>query len=139
MKFYGKLTKKVLIIIGFFFVGIGIIGIFLPLLPTTPFFLLAAVCFARSSERFHNWLLNHRLFGRYVKGYQGKERIPAKIKIFTICLLWVTIVFSGIIFFRELYIRVILFFIAIGVSIHILSIRPVERNEKRQDNRCLTA
>jgi len=127
-----------LIIIGFFFVGIGVIGIFLPLLPTTPFFLLAAICFARSSERFHKWLLNHRLFGKYVKGYQGKEKIPAKIKIFTICLLWVTIVLSGFILFRELYIRVILFIIAIVVTIHILNIQPVEKIEKKQDNGCLT-
>jgi len=126
-----------LIAIGFFFVGIGVIGIFLPLLPTTPFFLLAAVCFARSSERFHKWLLNHKLFGKYIKGYQGKERIPAKIKILTICLLWVTIILSGFILLRELYVRVILFVIAIGVTIHILNIQPSGRVEKKQNNKCL--
>ncbi len=127
-----------MIIIGFFFVGIGVIGIFLPLLPTTPFFLLAAVCFARSSERFHKWLLNHRLFGKYVKGYQGKEKIPAKIKIFTIFLLWVTIILSGFILLRELYIKVILFIVAVGVTIHIFNIQPSEKIEKKQDNGCLT-
>jgi len=137
LKFSSKLTKRMLIAIGFFFVGIGVIGIFLPLLPTTPFFLLAAVCFARSSERFHKWLLNHKLFGKYIKGYQGKERIPAKIKILTICLLWVTIILSGFILLRELYVRVILFVIAIGVTIHILNIQPSGRVEKKQNNKCL--
>ena len=66
---------------GTFFVGLGIIGIFLPLLPTTPFLLLAAACYARSSKRFYNWLLNNKWFGNYIKNYRERKGIPLQIKI----------------------------------------------------------
>jgi len=61
-------------------VALGIAGIFLPLLPTTPFMLLAAACFARSSERFHDWLLNHRIFGTTVRAWQQHRSIPRRAK-----------------------------------------------------------
>jgi uncharacterized membrane protein YbaN (DUF454 family) len=65
--------RILLVIAGTLFVGLGIIGIFIPVLPTTPFLLLAAACYARSSRKFHEWLLNNRWFGDYIRNYlQGK-------------------------------------------------------------------
>lgn len=121
-----RLIKWVLIFAGIFFVGLGIIGIFLPLLPTTPLLLLAAACFARSSERFYNWLLNNRLLGNYIKNYREGRGVPLKAKVFTISLLWITIIFSAF-FVSNLIVRVILFLIAVGVTIHILSIRTLKQ------------
>jgi len=72
-KISNRLIRWVLIIAGTFFVGLGVLGIVLPLLPTTPFFLLAAVCFAKSSKRFYTWLLNNKWFGNYIKNYQEKK------------------------------------------------------------------
>jgi len=118
-------VRVLLITAGTLFVGLGIIGIFVPILPTTPFLLLAAACYARSSQRFYDWLLNNRWFGRYLKNYLQGRGIPLRVKVITIVLLWVTIGFS-IVFAVELFaVKVALSLIAIGVSIHILSRRTL--------------
>ncbi|MGV9174170.1 MAG: YbaN family protein, partial [Promethearchaeia archaeon] len=88
------LAKKLYFIIGFITLTLGIIGIVLPILPTTPFLLLSAGCFARSSEKFYRWLINHKLLGAYIRNYREGTGMPIKIKIFTITLLWLTILVS---------------------------------------------
>ena len=102
--------------------AIGIVGIFLPLLPTTPFVLLAAILYARSSKRFYNWLLYNRLFGRYIRNYLDGKEIPLLAKAISISLLWITLGSSAIFFVSMLTIRIILLLVGIGVSIHILLI-----------------
>lgn len=126
-KISNRLVKWVLIIAGIFFVGLGIIGIFLPILPTTPFLLLAAACFARSSKRFYNWLLNNRWFGNYIKNYREGKGVPLKVKVLSISLLWIAIIFSAFFWVSILFVKFILILVAIGVTIHILSIRPRKR------------
>lgn len=69
---------------GWAFVAVGAVGLFLPVLPTTPFLLLAAWAFSRSSRRFHEWLLDHRLFGPPVRRWQRERVIPARVKAFAI-------------------------------------------------------
>lgn len=118
-----KLIRGILIIAGTFFVIIGIIGIFLPILPTTPFLLLAAWCYARSSIRFYNWLITNKWFGNYIKNYREGKGVPLKVKVLSISFLWIMILFSVIFLIFNIYIRFILILIAIGVTIHILSIR----------------
>ncbi len=120
-------VKWVLTIAGTFFVGIGIIGIFLPLLPTTPFLLLAAACFARSSKKFYNWLLNNKRFGKYIKNYREGKGIPLKVKVSSISLLWLTIIFSAVFIVSILFIRIILILVAVGVTMHILPIRTLKQ------------
>jgi uncharacterized protein len=83
--------RRLLIGAGTLSTGLGIIGVFVPILPTTPFLLLAAACYMRSSERFYQWLENHRIFGAYVRNYIEGRGMPVKIKIFTILLLWLAI------------------------------------------------
>jgi len=121
-----NLSRWLLIIEGTFFVGLGIIGIFLPLLPTTPFLLLAAACYARSSKRFYNWLLTNRWFGNYIRNYRERKGIPYKIKILSISFLWIAIGYSAIFVVHILLGRIILILIAIGVTIHILSIQTLK-------------
>jgi uncharacterized membrane protein YbaN (DUF454 family) len=115
-----------LIIVGTFFVGLGILGIFVPLLPTTPFLLLGALCYARSSKKFYNWLINNKWFGSYIKNYWERKGIPLKIKVLTISFLWVTIGYSAIFVINNFLVKIILTLIAIGVTIHILSIRTLK-------------
>ena len=118
-----NLSRWLLIIAGTFFLGLGIIGIFLPLLPTTPFLLLAAACYARSSKRFYNWLLKNRWFGNYIKNYREGKGVSLEVKILSISFLWIAIGYSAIFVLRILLGRIILILIAIGVTIHILSIK----------------
>ncbi|MCC6972236.1 MAG: YbaN family protein, partial [Phycisphaerales bacterium] len=68
--------------------GIGILGMFLPVLPTTIFFILAAWCFARSSEKFHHWLHHNRLFGKYLRNFRNGHGMTLGSKIFSIAFLW---------------------------------------------------
>src|SRR4030066_2358408 len=125
-KIQNKLVRVTLIITGTFFVAIGVLGIFLPLLPTTPFLLIAAALYARSSERFYYWLLHNRWFGGYIKNYREGKGISRKVKIWTISLLWITIIFS-ICTVEIVLVRILLFLIAAAVRIHIISIRTIRQ------------
>jgi uncharacterized membrane protein YbaN (DUF454 family) len=118
--------RTLLVIAGTFFVGLGIVGIFVPVLPTTPFLLLAAACYARGSQRFYGWLLNNKWFGSYIRNYLERKGIPLRVKVITITLLWITIGSSVAFVVETLALKLILVIIAIGVSIHILSIRTLK-------------
>ena len=118
-----QLFKWILITAGTIFVGLGILGIFLPILPTTPFLLLAAACYARSSKRFYDWLINNKLFGAYIKNYREGKGVPLKVKVFTISLLWITILFSVFFIIHISWVKIILIIIAFGVTVHILTIK----------------
>jgi uncharacterized membrane protein YbaN (DUF454 family) len=122
-----RLKRQLLITTGTICVVIGVIGIFVPILPTTPFLLLAAACFLRSSPRFHSWLMNNRLFGTYIRNYTEGRGIPVKVKLFTIFLLWATIGIS-IWLTANLIVTVILLIVATGVTIHIVFIRARKRS-----------
>ncbi len=123
----GKLSKLALILAGNFFMALGILGIFLPLLPTTPFLLLAAACYFRSSERFYNWLINNKWLGNYIKDYREKKSIQIKIKVITLFILWLAIGYSVFFVVNIFLLRAILILIGIGVTIHVLSIRTLKQ------------
>ena len=113
------IVRWTLLFAGTVFVGIGILGIFLPLLPTTVFFLMAAWCYARSSKKFYDWLHHNRVFGKYLKNYREGKGISTSGKISIIVMLWIGILYS--IFVTEsLIIRMLLLAIAIGVTTHIV-------------------
>jgi uncharacterized membrane protein YbaN (DUF454 family) len=117
------IQNKIMVITGTFFLIIGIFGIFIPILPTTPFLLLAAACYARGSKKFYNWLIKNKWFGEYIKYYREGRGIPLSVKIISITFLWITIAFSTFIIVINLLLKVILIIIAIVVTIHILTIK----------------
>jgi len=121
------LKKSLLLIIGTLSMTVGIIGIIAPILPTTPFLLLAAACYIRSSQKMYNWLLNNRYLGSYINNYIQGKGIPIKIKVITVILLWVTIGLSAWFATQEVAIRVILILIAVGVTTHIVLIKSSGR------------
>jgi uncharacterized membrane protein YbaN (DUF454 family) len=122
-----KLVKILYFLGGTFSLTLGIIGIALPILPTTPFLLLAAACYARSSQRFYNWLINNRILGSYIRNYLEGKGLPIRVKIFTITLLWIMISISAFIIIEIIWLRIVLIVIAIAVTIHIILIRPKKR------------
>jgi uncharacterized membrane protein YbaN (DUF454 family) len=108
-------------------VGLGVIGVFVPLLPTTPFLLLAAACFARSSERLYAWLIHHKWFGDYIRHYREHHAIPLQAKIVTLALLWGAIGYTALEVVTAWWARALLGVIAVGVSIHILHLKTLTR------------
>ncbi|WP_232429376.1 YbaN family protein [Noviherbaspirillum autotrophicum] len=119
-------TVKILLnIIGILAVVLAILGIFLPLLPTTPFLLLASACFVRGSERLHGWLLTNRLFGEYLRNIEEKRGIPLKGKVMTLILLWASLAFS-IYTVRPLLLKGMLMAIGLGVSAWILRMKTLK-------------
>ena len=119
--------RWVLVGLGTLFVGLAILGVLLPLLPTTPFLLLAAACFARSSDRLYHWLLNQKHLGRFIKDYREKRGIALPIKLFTLSLLWLTIGFSVVYAVDLLWVRLLLLVIAVGVTTHVLNFPTLKR------------
>ncbi len=129
-------TRWLLIVSGTLSVVLGIIGMFLPLLPTTPFLLLAAVCYARSSPRFYDWLMNNRWCGAYIRNYREGRGTTLKHKVLTIVLLWLTIGYTACFVVLQWWVRLILFGIAVGVTVHVVRLRtfkPEARNRRRSE------
>ena len=122
-----NLRKYVLIITGSFLVGLAVLGIFIPILPTTPFLLLASSCFIKSSPKFYNWLINNKQLGKYIKNYRENKGVPLKVKITSISFLWGTITYSFFFITQIWTIRIILLLIAIGVTLHIFSIKTFKQ------------
>ena len=118
-----RLYRYAYLTAGFLLVAIGVIGIFLPLLPTTIFLILASACFVKSSPKANEWLRNHKILGVYLKNYHDKTGLTLKTKIFTIGFLWISISISGFFLTNELYIKLLLLAIAVGVTIHLVMIK----------------
>jgi uncharacterized membrane protein YbaN (DUF454 family) len=125
--------------LGIVSVGLGVIGIFVPILPTTPFLLLAAFCFARSSERFLEWLLGHRWFGPYVRNYREHRGMAAYDKILTMIALWTGIGLSGYFAVSSGVGRAALVLIACAVTFHLSRIRTLRPSSRAKDESRLTA
>lgn len=109
-------------------VVLGVIGIFLPLMPTTVFLLLAAACYARSSERFYLRLVNNRWLGGYVRRGRAGRGMRRRDKVVTLALLWLSIGATMIWTAESLWLRLVLLGIAVGVTVHVARI-PVFRAE----------
>jgi uncharacterized protein len=114
------MKKIVFRILGFTSLTLGIIGIVVPVLPTTPFLLLSSSFFLKSSKKLYHWLLNNKILGQYIKDFQEEKSISLTVKISSISLLWITISISAIFFVHILWLKLLLFAISIGVTIHIL-------------------
>jgi uncharacterized protein len=113
-------------IIGTIAVGLAILGVFLPLLPTTPFLLLASACYARGSKRMHAWLLGNKIFGRYLRDFEDGRGIPLRGKIVAVSLMWISIIYS-ISRLTSVALITLLIVIAIGVTIYLVKFVPLWR------------
>ena len=105
---------------------IGGIGIILPLLPTTPFLLLAAVCYAKSSKRWYRWLIYNRWSGEYIRNWHEGRGIPMKTKALSILFLILTIGYCAVFVVPFFIGKVALIIVAVCVSVHILSFPTLE-------------
>ena len=131
----GRLWKLLLIACGTLCVALGVIGIFLPIMPTTVFLLMAAACYARSSERFYQRLLNQRFLGSYIRNHREGRGMKRRDKTVTLVLLWIgigaTIVFSV----NALWGRLVLLGIATAVTVHVAKIPAFRPDPVTQPDR----
>ncbi len=117
--------KGLLFVCGTASLILGVIGIFLPLLPTTPLLLLSALCYLHSSEKMYKWLMENKIFGKYIYNYMHFKAIDKKTKIYTIVFLWVALMISFFIIHSAIF-RVILILVGVGVTTHILMFKTME-------------
>lgn len=116
----GIILRWLLLGAGILATVLAVLGIFLPLLPTVPLLLLAAACFARSSERVHRWLLEHRHLGPILHGYLDGSGIPRRARATALCLIWITIPVSAFLVVPLPWVRVLLIAVALGVTVYLL-------------------
>jgi uncharacterized membrane protein YbaN (DUF454 family) len=121
--------RIVYVALGSIALGLGVLGIFLPVLPTTPFLLLAAALYCKGSPRLYNWLLASKHLGPYIRNFREHRAIPLRVKIVSISMMWTAIGLSAFWAVNVWWLRVVLFAIAAAVTWHILSFRtlPKER------------
>lgn len=120
-----SLARGLLVVGGTFSVGLGVLGIFLPLLPTTPFLLLAAACYVRSSPRLYHWLLHNSWTGDYIRNYREGRGMPRRAKVTALGLLWATLLVSAYLVPNP-WVWAVLATVALGVPWLILSIPTLE-------------
>jgi uncharacterized protein len=121
-----KFKKQIFVIAGSIALGLGVIGIVIPVLPTTPFLLLAALCYLRGSQRLYDSLLGNRFIGNYIKNYLRDKGMSRVNKVWTISLLWIAILCTAFFATGNLAVRIILAVVLIGVTVHILLIKTVK-------------
>lgn len=119
--------KTLCIILGSFSLTLGIIGIFVPLLPTTPFLLLTAALYFKASPRLYQWLLSQKRLGPYIRNYRENKAIPLRAKITSLLLMWGTMLYCIFFLIPLIWVKVLLFVIAAGVTYHILSFKTLKK------------
>ena len=122
------IKKSILIILGTLSLGVGIVGIFLPLLPTTPLLLITAYCYLNSSEKLYKKLIHSKKLGPYIKDYMENKAVTKKVKKTAIAILWISLVIS-IVLIENIYVRVFLASLGLGVSIYIISLKTMQQND----------
>lgn len=122
-----RLARSVFLVLGFVFVTLGFIGAFLPVLPTTPFLLVAAACYARASARFYNWLLNNRTFGPTIREWRRYRSIPYRTKLTAIVLMSLTLASSIVFFVREPLLQAALAALGVGLAVWLYRIPSRDR------------
>ncbi len=123
--------RCLLVIAGTISLALGFLGIFLPLLPTTPFILLSCYCYMKSSERLYNWIVNHRVFGEYIYNYLTYRAIRQQARIGALLFLWVTLLIS-IFSISNVHVKILLFAVGIGVTIHLFALKTMKEETRAQ-------
>lgn len=119
--------KIILATLGTITLALGIIGIFLPVLPTTPFLLLSAALYVRSSQRLYDWLMSHRHLGPYIRNFRENKAIPLRVKIVSVSLVWATLLYCAFFVAKVWWMSAMFITIATAVSAHILRYKTLKR------------
>lgn len=124
-----RLVRLLFVFIGSLFVGLAIIGIFLPGLPTTPFLILAAYFYIRSSNKLYNWLINNKILGVYIRGYLSGKGMPLRAKIISLMLMWIFGSFAVLLGIPDslFFVKIIVFIILLIGTIFLLRVKTFKK------------
>ena len=118
--------KYLLIFLGSLSLALGVIGIILPVLPTTPFLLLAAALYVRSSEKLYQWLINQKYLGTYIRNFREHKAIPLHAKIISISMIWITLIYCAITVSEEIWVKALFLILATSITWHILTYKTLK-------------
>lgn len=121
-----RMKQRAMQALGLLSVALGLLGVFLPLLPTTPFLLLAAALFFRSSPRLYNWLLGHPTLGPYIRNFREHHAIPLHTKVVSVSLVWITLLYCAFGMGQPVWLSTLLLLLAIAITWHILSYKTLK-------------
>ncbi len=125
-----RLGRACYLVAGSVALGVGVVGVVVPVLPTTPLLIVTAFCYARGSSRGYRWLVTNRLFGRYLNDYLCGRGVALKVKVGALVLLWGVIAVTAVFFTDRLWLRVLLPAIAVAVTVHVLMLKTRRRDVK---------
>lgn len=114
-----------LTIFGLISLGLAVLGVFLPVLPTTPLLLLAAFLFLKGNRKLYDWLMNHPRFGTYISNFTEHKAIPLRVKVVALSTLWLTLLYCAVFVAHHWAFRLFFILIAVAVTIHILSYKTL--------------
>ena len=117
------IIRVILLICGFLFTFLAILGAILPIVPTTPFLIVAAACFYKSSERFYKMIMYNRYFGHYLRDYKSGNGIPLRVKIMALVFLWTSTLVSVFVFIPYLWLEILVIAVNTAITIHLYFVR----------------
>ena len=123
---FGLQMKILLTILGFVSLGFAILGVFLPVLPTTPLLLLTAALFLRGNRHWYEWLMNHPKFGPYISNFVVHKAIPARVKAVSVSMVWITLLNCAVFVADHWAFRAFFIILAAAITIHILSYKTLK-------------
>lgn len=127
------LAKPLLFAAGVVSLSAGVVGVFLPILPTTPFLLLSAACFLRSSHRIYTWLTRQKILGPYIENWTRYRAITLPAKIASIAVLWTVLAATIIFALSSPFMRMLLILVGTGVTVHLLFLKTLTRDMQGKD------
>ena len=123
-----SVKKYILLFIGTLSLILGVIGILVPVMPTTPFLLISSFCYLRSSQRLYNWLIYHKILGAYLYNYLTYRAVTRSTKIMGLIFLWWGLI-ASMLLIDHLHVRLLLGFIGIAVSAHLFLLKTIKKED----------
>ena len=131
MEKYKSLKNTILTVLGLLAVALALIGIFLPVLPTTPFLLLAAGLFVRSSKRMHDWLMHNRILGPYLHTYLACRAVTRRTRTHALVFLWASLLLS-MLWIDKPIVRIILPIVGLAVTVHLMKLKTIDDQQAKR-------
>ena len=123
------IIRIVLVGVGTATLGLGVVGLILPILPTTPFLLIAAGCYLRSSERLFNWLVHHPRLGLPVRRYIAQKAIPLKVKVISLAIAWLVLLGTALFLVDKVWLRGLLIALAVAKTVFMVRVQTLRDPE----------